>query len=82
MTLYFMQNWVYVWVDFRSFPNLSQEWLKFKKIRKEKSNFGQNVPQNSADWYMNGWLLLLKLMYVSIDPLSNFQRYIPTKTKL
>ena len=60
---------------FKIWPNLSQNWLKFKKI------FVQNLAQNRADWYMNGLLFLEKLVFVWVY----FQipwRHIPTKTKL
>ena len=60
---------------FKIWPNLSQNWLKFKTI------FVQNLAQNWADWYMNGLLFLEKLVFVW----AYFQipwRHIPTKTKL
>ena len=60
---------------FKILPNLSQNWLKFKKI------IVQNLAQNWADWFMNGLLFLEKLVFVWVY----FQipwRHIPTKTKL
>ena len=38
----------YKWVIF------SKIWGKFKKICKTSSNFGQNLVQTWANWYMNG----------------------------
>ena len=43
---------------FKIWPNLSQSWLKFKKILEKIGNFVQNLSQNRADWYMNGLLFL------------------------
>ena len=66
---------------FKIWPNLSQNWLKFKKILEKIGNFDQNLAQNWADWYMNGLLFLEKLVFVWVY----FQipwRHIPTKTKL
>ena len=66
---------------FKIWPNLSQNWLKFKKILEKIGNFVQNLAQNWADWYMNGLLFLEKLVFVWVY----FQipwRHIPTKTKL
>ena len=66
---------------FKIWPNLSQNWLKFKKILEKIGNFVQNLAQNRADWYMNGLLFLEKLVFVWVY----FQipwRHIPTKTKL
>ena len=48
---------------FKIWPNLSQNWLKFKKILEKVGNFVQNLAQNWADWYMNG-LLFLKNWYL------------------
>ena len=77
-----MQNLVYEWVNFSKFgQNLSQNWLKFKKILEKIGYFVQNLAQNWADWYMNGLLFLEKLVFVWVY----FQipwRHIPTKTKL
>ena len=55
MTPYKMQNLVYEWVDFSKF---GQIWLKFKKILEKIGNFVQNLVQNWADWYMNGYFFL------------------------
>ena len=66
---------------FKIWPNLSQNWLKFKKILEKIGNFVQNLAQNWADWYMNGLLFLEKLVFVWVY----FQipgQHIPTKTKL
>ena len=66
---------------FKIWPNLSQNWLKFKKILRKIGSFVQNLAQNWADWYMNGLLFLEKLVFVWVY----FQipwRHIPTKTKL
>ena len=46
---------------FKIFPNLSQNWLKFKKIWEKLGNFAQNLVQNWANWYMNGSLFSLKI---------------------
>ena len=43
---------------FKIWPNLSQNWLKFKKILEKIGNIVQNLAQNWADWYMNGLLFL------------------------
>ena len=72
-----------IWMGwfFKIWPNLSQNWLKFKKILEKIGNFVQNLAQNWADWYMNGLLFLEKLVFVWVY----FQipwRHIPTKTKL
>ena len=53
MTPYFMQNVVYEWVIFfQKFYKIqmSQYWLKLKKIWTKSGNFGQNLAQNWADW--------------------------------
>ena len=66
---------------FKIWPNLSQNWLKFKKILEKIGNFVQNLTKNWADWNMNGLLFLEKLVFVWVY----FQipwRHIPTKTKL
>ena len=66
---------------FKIWPNLSQNWLKFRKILEKMGNFVQNLAQNWVDWYMNGLLFLEKLVFVWVY----FQipwRHIPTKTKL
>ena len=41
-----MQNLVFEWVDFQN----------FSKFEKKLGNFGQNLAQNWAVWYMNGSL--------------------------
>ena len=55
---------------FQIFPNLSQNWLKFKKILEKLGDFAQNLAQNWGDWYMNGSLFFLffffKLVFVWI----------------
>ena len=58
--------------------NLSQNWLKFKKILEKIGNFVQNLAQNWANWYMNGLLFLEKLVFVWVY----FQIRGGTKTKL
>ena len=66
---------------FKIWPNLSQNWFKFKKILEKNNDFVQIWPINLADWYMNGLLFLEKLVFVWVY----FQipwRHIPTKTKL
>ena len=74
---YFMQNLVYEWDFFFKFePN----WFKFKEILEKSGNFGQNLVQNQADWYMNGSLFLGKFG-ICMGLLSNFRRHVPTKTK-
>ena len=65
MTPYKMQNLVYEWVDFfKSSLNLSQNWLKFKKILEKSGDFAQNLAKYWTDWYMNGSLFLEKLVFV------------------
>ena len=66
---------------FKIWPNLSQNWLKFKKILEKNCNFVQNLTQNWADWYMNGLLFLEKLVFVWVYFQIPWQ-HIPTKTKL
>ena len=66
---------------FKIWPNLSQNWLKFKKILEKIGNFVQNLAQNWADWYMNGLLFLEKLVFVWVYLQIPWQ-HIPTKTKL
>ena len=39
---------------FEYFPNLSQNWFKFKKIIEKSVNFDENLAQNWNDWYMDG----------------------------
>ena len=56
---------------FKIFPNLSQNWLKFKKILEKSGDFAQNLAQNWADWYMNGSLFLEKFG-ICMGLLSNF----------
>ena len=63
---------------FKIWPNLSQNWLKFKKILEKIGNFVQNLAQNWANWYMNGLLFLEKLVFVWVY----FQIRGGTKTKL
>ena len=58
---------------FQKFRNLSQNWLKFKKILEKSGDFAQNLAKNWTDWYMNGSLFLEKLVFIW---------HIPTKTKL
>ena len=43
---------------FKICPNLSQNWLKFKKILEKSSDFAQNLARNWTDWYMNELLFL------------------------
>ena len=49
---------------FQKFRNLSQNWLKFKKILEKSGDFVQNLAKNWTDWYMNGSLFLEKLVLV------------------
>ena len=56
------------------FPNLSQNWLKFKKICKKSGEFAQN-------WYVNESLFLEKLVFVLVY-FQISRRHVPTKTKL
>ena len=49
---------------FKIVPNLSQNWLKFKKILEKSGDFAQNLSQNRADWYMNVLIFLEKLVFV------------------
>ena len=61
--------------------SIFQNWLKFKKILEKIGNFVQNLAQNWANWYVNGLLFLVKLVFVWVY----FQIpwwHIPTKTKL
>ena len=69
-----------IWMGrfFKIWPNLSQNWLKFKKILEKIGNFVQNLAQNWANWYMNGLLFLEKLVFVWIY----FQIREGTKSKL
>ena len=61
---------------FNIFPNLSQNWLKFKTILEKVGQFCSKFgPKNWADWYMNGSLFLEELVFV-------WSIFIPTKTKL
>ena len=55
-----------IWMGrfFKIWPNLSKNWLKFKKILEKIGNFVQNLAQNWANWYMNGLLFLEKLVFV------------------
>ena len=66
---------------FKIWPNLSQNWLKFKRILEKICHFVQNLAQNLADWCMNGLLFLEKLVFVWVY-LQIPWRHIPTKTKL
>ena len=66
---------------FKIWPNLSQNWLKFKKILEKIGSFVQNLAQNWADWYMNGLLFLEKLVLVWVY-FQILWRHIPTKTEL
>ena len=43
---------------FKFFPNLSPNWLRFKKILEKSCDFAQNFAPYRADWYMNGSLFL------------------------
>ena len=55
-----------IWMGwfFQIWPNLSQNWLKFKKILEKVGIFVQNLAQNWANWYINGLLFLEKLVFV------------------
>ena len=58
MTPYFGKIWYLNGsINFQDFPNL-------RKSEKNQVNFGQNLAQNQADWYMNGSLFLQKLVFV------------------
>ena len=78
-----MQNLVYEWVHFvfKIFPNLSQNWLKFKKMLENSGDFAQNLVPNWSDWYMNGSFFLEKLVFVWVF-CQILWWHIPTKTKL
>ena len=67
---------------FKIFPNLSQDWLKFKKILEKLGDFAQNLAQNWTNWYMNRSLfqvekLVFVWVYVQIP-----RQHVPSKTKL
>ena len=47
---------------FKIFPNVGQNWLKFKKIWGKSDDFDQNLVQNWT--HMNGSLFLNKLVFV------------------
>ena len=67
---------------FKFFLNLSQNWLRFKKILEKSCDFPQNFAPNRADWYMNGSLFLENIgIYMPVYFQSPWQ-HIPTKTKL
>ena len=79
-----LQNAIFgMWMDwfFQIFPNLNQNWLKFKKLLEKSGDFVQNLAQNLADWYMNGSLFLENLVCVWVW-FQILRRHIPTKTKL
>ena len=72
MTPYKKQNLVYKWVDLSKFsPNLNQNGLKFKKTLEKSGAFARNLTQSWTVWYMNGSLILEKLVF-STGLLSNF----------
>ena len=48
---------------FKKYLSLSQSWLKFK-ILETTGDFAKNLAQNWSDWYMNGSLILEKLVFV------------------
>ena len=66
---------------FDIFLNLSEDWLKVKKILEKSGNFGQDVAKNQGKWYMNESLLSWKIG-ICMDQLSNSQWHTPTKSKL
>ena len=66
---------------FQNFQNLSQNWLKFKKILEKSHDIAQNLVQNWTDRYMNGSLFLEKVVFVLVY-FQILQRHVPTKTKL
>ena len=49
---------------FKSSPNLSQNWLKFKKILEKLGDLAQNLAKNWTNWYMNGSLFFEKLVFL------------------
>ena len=51
---------------FKMFLNLSQNWLKFKKILEKVGDFAQNFSKNWADYYKNGSLFPEKFVFVWI----------------
>ena len=63
------------------FQNFLKFGSKFKKILERLGIFAQYMAQNWADWYMNGSLLLGKLVSVWFY-FQILWWYIPTKTKL
>ena len=66
---------------FKIFPNLSQNWLKWKKFLENLGDFAQNLVQIWSNWYMNWSLFLEKLVFVWVY-FQILLRRIPTKTKL
>ena len=44
---------------FKIFPNLSQNWPKFKDVFEKSDNFAQNLVWNWSYWYIN-WSLFLQ----------------------
>ena len=57
---------------FKIWPNLSQNWPKFKKILEKMGTFVQILAQNFADWYMNGYFFLKNwYLYGRLGLLSN-----------
>ena len=48
------------------FQNMSQNWLKFKKIWTNQATFFQNWAQNWTNWNMNGSLFPEKLVFVLV----------------
>ena len=66
---------------FKNFPNMSQNWFKFKKILEKSGDFAQILAQNWANWYMNESLFLEELIFVWVYFHIPWW-HIPTKTKL
>ena len=66
---------------FKIFPNLSQNWLKFKKIYEKSGEVAQNLAQNWANWYIIWSLFLENFVFVWVY-FQILRRHVPTKTKL
>ena len=52
---------------FKICTNLSQNWLKLKKLLEKSGDFAQNLAQNWVDWYMKWSLFLEKLVPVWVS---------------
>ena len=72
-----------IWMGqfFKIFPNLNQNWFKFKKILEKSGGFVKIWSKKWADWYLMGHLFLKKLIFAWVYFWIP-RRYIPSKTKL